>query len=139
MDTLSPQRRSWNMSRIRSRDTAPELLVRSMLHRQGFRFRKGTGQKLPGRPDVVLPCHRTAVLVHGCFWHRHSGCRLAYMPKTRPDFWRVKFESNVRRDREVSRLLRKLGWQIVTVWECELADPGKLARRLMREIKAATR
>ena len=79
------------------------------------------------------------MLVHGCFWHRHSGCRLAYMPKTRPDFWRVKFESNVRRDREVSRLLRKLGWQIVTVWECELADPGKLARRLMREIKAATR
>jgi DNA mismatch endonuclease, patch repair protein len=126
--------RSWNMSRIRSKNTRPELRVRSIMHRLGYRFRLH-GQKLPGTPDLVLARQRTVVFVHGCFWHRHSGCRLAYNPKSRIDFWRAKFEANVRRDRSVRRQLRKVGWRVVTVWECELADPEKLARRLQRVIK----
>jgi len=117
------------MSRIRSRDTGPERLVRSALHRAGYRFRlhrKG----LPGRPDVVLPKHRTAVFVHGCFWHRHKGCRFAYMPKSRVESWHEKFRRNVERDQRSTRELRKLGWKVVTVWECEADRPEKWLRRL---------
>ena len=90
MDTLSPERRSWNMSRIRSRDTKPEVVVRSLLHGMGYRFRLHR-RDLPGRPDIVLPKYKIAVFVNGCFWHRHEGCRYAYSPKTRTDFWRAKF------------------------------------------------
>jgi DNA mismatch endonuclease (patch repair protein) len=133
MDTLSKTRRSWNMSRIHGRDTVPERAVRSLLHKMGFRFRLKS-RSLPGKPDVVLSRHRTVVFVHGCFWHRHRGCKLAYMPKSRVQFWERKFAANVRRDRAVARLLRDLGWNMVTVWECELSDLPRVTRRLARAI-----
>lgn len=116
MDRLTTQHRSWNMSRIRGRDTAPERTVRSMLHRLGYRFRLHSHQ-LPGRPDVVLPRWNSVVLVHGCFWHRHARCPLAYTPKSRTAFWERKFAANVARDRRVVSSLRTLGWRVVIVWE----------------------
>jgi len=118
-DTLTPQKRSWNMSRIRSRDTKPEMVVRRLLHSLGHRYRlhrKG----LPGKPDIVLPKYRTVIFVHGCFWHRHPGCKYAYTPKSRLEFWNKKFDENVRRDRENKKALRKLGWKVIVVWECEI-------------------
>ena len=121
------------MSRIRSRDTAPERTVRSMLHRLGFRFRL-QGAKLPGRPDVVLSKHRTVVVVHGCFWHRHRRCRFAYTPKSNVDFWTRKFEENVARDKRTMRALRALGWSVVTIWECETRDPKALAAAITDRI-----
>ena len=134
MDRLSKEHRSWNMSRIRCRDTEPERAVRSILHRMGFRFRRMTGDLLPGKPDIVLGRHRTVVLVHGCFWHRHPRCRLAYTPKSRIDFWQRKFEANVRRDQQVKRILRQSGWNVVIVWECELTNRDRLTRRLEKAI-----
>lgn len=129
MDRLTKARRSWVMSRIRSTDTVPELAVRSALHRLGYRFvlhRKD----LPGAPDIVLPKHRTVVFVHGCFWHRHKGCKYAYTPKTRRAFWNRKFEANVRRDREVKRQLRKQGWRVIVVWECRTSPAERLTKSL---------
>jgi DNA mismatch endonuclease, patch repair protein len=125
VDIVDRQRRSEMMSRIGPRNTVPELAVRSMAHRMGFRFRihrKG----LPGRPDLVFPRHRLAVFVHGCFWHRHGGCANATMPKTRPEFWRRKFRGNVERDRRSCEQLARLGWRTLVVWECEAEDPARL-------------
>ena len=136
-DTLTPAKRSWNMSRIRSRDTAPEKAVRSLLHRLGFRFRL-QAQRLPGKPDIVLARHRTAVFVHGCFWHRHPGCRDATTPGTRTAWWLAKFERNVARDTAVRAALRAAGWRVVVVWECELRDPVRLAARLRRLLRLRT-
>lgn len=121
------------MSRIRGRDTSPERLVRSALHRIGYRFRLHR-RNLPGRPDIVLPRHRTVVFVHGCFWHRHPRCRFAYMPKTRVPFWSAKFDENVHRDRRVRRRLRKLGWRVIVIWECQMTDREALANRLAKAI-----
>lgn len=129
MDHLTPERRSWNMSRITGADTKPELIVRSMLHRMGLRFRLHR-RDLPGKPDIVLPKHRTVVFVHGCFWHRHPRCRFANTPKSRIDFWTKKFEGTIRRDRQKSRELRRLGWRVLTVWECETRNPARLRRHL---------
>lgn len=134
MDRLTKAERSWNMSRIRGRDTSPERAVRSILHRLGYRFRLHS-RSLPGRPDVVLPKYGTAVLVHGCFWHRHSRCSFAYTPKSRTQFWSQKFEANVARDRRVARTLRSLGWHVIVVWECELRDATSLSRRLDRSLR----
>jgi DNA mismatch endonuclease (patch repair protein) len=134
VDRLTPQRRSWNMSRIRGSDTGPEKSVRSLLQRMGFRFtlrRRG----LPGRPDIVLPKWRTAVFVHGCFWHQHAGCRNAVMPKTRPDFWAKKLQGNVMRDEATTRALKDLGWRVITIWECELKQVDQLQRRLKRVLR----
>lgn len=117
------------MSRIRGRDTAPEKQVRSALHRAGYRFRLHR-RDLPGRPDVLLPKYRTVVFVHGCFWHRHKGCRHAYAPKSRVAFWQEKFRGNIERDRRNVRELRRLGWKVVTVWECEAEWPERWLRRL---------
>jgi DNA mismatch endonuclease, patch repair protein len=122
------------MSRIRCANTMPEVAVRSILHRMGFRFRKSSSHRLPGRPDVVLPKHHAAVLVHGCFWHRHAKCRLAYTPKSRTAFWGNKFAGNIRRDAEVRRLLRQAGWRVIVVWECQLKRPDEVARRLASAI-----
>ena len=133
VDQISVKHRSWNMSRIRSRDTAPERLVRSLLHSMGFRFRLHRND-LPGKPDVVLPRYNTVVLVHGCFWHRHCGCRLAYSPKSRTDFWLNKFRKTVERDEYVSNSLQSLGWHVVIVWECELDDMESVAKRLTEEL-----
>jgi DNA mismatch endonuclease (patch repair protein) len=130
-DRLSRERRSWNMSRIRGRDTTPEREVRSILHSIGCRFRLHV-TSLPGRPDVVLARHRTVVVVHGCYWHRHAKCRYAYTPKSNLAFWTTKFAENVERDRRTAIALRRLGWRVVTVWECELRKPVKLRSRLAR-------
>ncbi|WP_183097108.1 very short patch repair endonuclease [Mesorhizobium sp. YM1C-6-2] len=134
-DTLTSERRSWNMSRIRGRDTAPEMLLRSLLHRAGFRFRLHARQ-LPGRPDVVLPRYRTAIFVHGCFWHRHPGCRNATTPTTRREFWQEKFDGNVSRDARNRIALEAAGWTVLTVWECKLkADAESVVRRLTNELR----
>lgn len=115
------------MSRIRGKNTAPELSVRSFLHRKGMRFRIHTA-KLMGRPDIVLPKYRTVIFVHGCFWHRHSGCRYAYTPKTKKQFWKRKFYENVNRFAQVRRILVKLGWRVIVVWECEANSIDKLEK-----------
>lgn len=119
------------MSRIRGADTKPERIVRSVLHRSGYRFRLHR-KDLPGRPDIVLPKYQAVVLVHGCFWHRHNGCRFAYSPKSRREFWEKKFAENVARDRRNVRALNKLGWRCITVWECETKNEEKLRSRLVR-------
>lgn len=128
-DVFTKAKRSEVMARIKGRNTIPERAVRSLLHRMGYRFRLHRAG-LPGRPDIVLPRYNAAIFVHGCFWHRHRGCRFAYIPKSRTDFWMRKFESNVTRDRRVRRDIERLGWNVVVVWECELALPEKLANRL---------
>lgn len=123
------------MSGIRGRDTKPELAVRRYLHGRGFRYRLHA-RELPGRPDIVLPRHRTVVFVHGCFWHRHEGCRFAYTPKTRQEFWLPKLEGNAVRDARDQQQLADLGWRVEVVWECEVA-PGRLGL-LARDIEGVT-
>jgi DNA mismatch endonuclease (patch repair protein) len=129
MDNLDSATRSWNMAQIRSKNTAPEIAVRSLLHGLGYRFRLHRSD-LPGIPDIVLPKLRLAILVHGCFWHRHEKCRFAYSPKTREDFWQTKFEANVTRDKKVVKELQQMGWRVIIVWECETNDMSRLANRL---------
>jgi DNA mismatch endonuclease, patch repair protein len=131
MDRLTKERRSWNMSRIRGNNTAPELLVRSALHRMGYRFRLNR-KDLPGKPDIVLPKYRLAILVHGCYWHRHNGCRYCYIPKSNMSFWEAKFAKNIARDAEVRRLLEAAGWRVFTIWECEAKRPETLEKALIR-------
>jgi DNA mismatch endonuclease, patch repair protein len=130
MDMLSKEKRSWNMSRIRSKDTEPEKVVRSLLHRMGYRFRLHV-RSLPGSPDVVMPKFKTVLFVHGCFWHRHSGCRYAYTPKSRTDFWNQKFEQNIRSDEKAGLSLQSLGWRVVVIWECETRDLPALEMKIL--------
>ena len=119
MDIWSKEKRSQVMSNIRSKNTKPELLVRSQLHIAGYRFR--IHQKdLPGKPDIVLPKYKAVVFVHGCFWHLHSGCRDGTVPKTRADYWKNKLLRNKERDKEHMRTLQKLGWRVLRLWECEV-------------------
>ncbi|MDA3810684.1 MAG: DNA mismatch endonuclease Vsr [Spirochaetaceae bacterium] len=133
MDHISKEHRSWNMSRIKSTNSKPEIIVRSLLHRQGFRFRLyGKVSKrlyskgiLPGKPDIVLAKYKTVIFIHGCFWHRHpsasSGtCKRATIPKTRTEWWLKKFESNVQRDERNIQELESLGWEVIVIWECEV-------------------
>lgn len=135
MDSLPPAARSENMSRIRSRDTQPELRVRRALHAMGYRFRLHR-RDLPGRPDIVLPKYRTVVFVHGCFWHRHPGCPNAAEPKTRAEFWRRKFEANVARDAKARAELERAGWKVVVIWECETENPETLDRVIRERLPA---
>lgn len=118
-DRISKEHRSWNMSQIHGKDTRIEQAVRSYLFREGFRFRKND-PKLPGKPDVVLPKYRTVIFVNGCFWHRHEGCKLAYMPKTQVEFWQEKFTKTQVHDKLTKEKLRQMGWNVVILWECEL-------------------
>lgn len=125
MDTVSTDKRRTIMQGIRSTNSKPERLVRSLLHARGFRFRihkKG----LPGTPDIVLPKYRTVILVHGCFWHRHQGCKYSSTPKSNTDFWTAKFERNVRRDQENLKELEAAGYKVMVLWECELKSPIKV-------------
>lgn len=124
------------MSRIRGKDTGPELAVRDILRRLRYRIDLYRTD-LPGKPDIVLPRRHVVVLVHGCFWHRHKGCRFAYNPKSNLAFWRRKFESNVKRDRQVRLILRKAGWKTIVVWECQLKKADRLKRRLQRLLRAS--
>lgn len=121
-DVHSASIRSKNMSAIRGINTGPEVLVRKILHRQGFRFRLNV-KDLPGKPDIVLRKHHTTIFVHGCFWHQHSGCKYAVMPKTNTDFWQKKLEGNVARDAQNIAKLITLGWKCIVVWECEIKNP----------------
>ena len=128
MDIVSEQQRSYNMSRIRSKNTKPEIAVRSMLHRLGYRFTVNgpKNKQLPGKPDIVLPKYRTVIFVHGCFWHGHKGCKHFRYPKTRTEWWKAKIDGNVRRDKRQQKELTKLGWNVVLVWGCELRSAQML-------------
>ncbi|OUL72152.1 very short patch repair endonuclease [Paraburkholderia hospita] len=129
MDTLTPRERSERMSRIKGKDTKPELFVRRLVHGMGYRYRLH-GRGLPGRPDLVFAKKRKVIFVHGCFWHRHVGCRLARLPKSRLDFWQCKLDRNIERDREVERRLAELGWNVMIVWECEVKNEAVLMSRI---------
>lgn len=132
IDVVDQATRSRMMSGIRGKDTRPELIVRSFLHRSGLRFRLHA--KLPGKPDLVLPKYRAVVFVHGCFWHRHDGCRYATTPKNNAVFWQEKFATNMRRDVEVQKQLDELGWRVFVIWSCELDEHAlaKLAINIRR-------
>ena len=134
-DSLTPLKRSWNMSRIRSSNTKPEMLIRSLLHRMGFRFRVHR-KDLAGRPDIVLPRYRTVIFVHGCFWHQHKDCIEASRPKSNTAYWQSKLDGNVERDRKNHRLLREQGWRVLLFWECEVEnDPERIALQTEQELR----
>jgi len=161
-DRLSRERRSWNMSRIRGKDTTPEKIVRSLLHRMGYRFRlharievrtenvevrRKTSRLSPRtsplsprfvRPDILLPKHKTAIFVHGCFWHRHQGCKNCTTPTNRRDWWLAKLNGNAVRDKLHQAALRKLGWRVMVIWECE-AECDKCVRLLRRQLPRRAR
>ena len=118
-DVPTPAQRRYNMSRIRSKNTKPEELVRKYLFSRGFRYRKNDA-RLPGKPDIVLSKYKTVIFVNGCFWHAHEGCKYFVWPKDNADFWKKKIEGNVLRDRKNFELLAAMGWRVVTIWECEL-------------------
>jgi DNA mismatch endonuclease (patch repair protein) len=120
--------RSFNMSRIKSKNTKPEILVRKFLHAQGFRF-KLHDKKLPGKPDIVLPKYKTVIFVHGCFWHGHKHCKYFIVPKTRTEWWLNKINSNIANDVKTVKALKKESWKIINLWECDL-KPAKLERTL---------
>lgn len=136
VDSLSRPERSEMMRRIRSRNTKPELVVRSCVHRLGYRFRLHDRQ-LPGSPDLVLRRLRMVIFVHGCFWHRHPGCKDCSTPKTRTEFWSAKFRANCARDAKATSALSRAGWNVVVVWECETEGLSRLSRRLGRLLSKA--
>ncbi|MDA5100609.1 DNA mismatch endonuclease Vsr [Pseudomonas aeruginosa] len=131
MDTLTPHQRSERMGKVRSADTQLELLVRRLVHGMGYRYRLHR-KDLPGKPDLVFPARRKVIFVHGCFWHRHSdpSCRLARLPKSRLDFWLPKLSANEERDARVQAQLEALGWEVFTVWECQVGDTEALKRQI---------
>jgi DNA mismatch endonuclease (patch repair protein) len=132
MDRVSVEARSQLMARIRSRNTGPELALRRLLHSHGYRFRIHRPD-LPGTPDIVFPGRHAVILVHGCFWHRHAKCKLAYTPKSRPEFWAAKFAANIKRDMLVRHQLRAAGWRTLIVWECEMRkNPLQALKRSKR-------
>jgi DNA mismatch endonuclease (patch repair protein) len=131
MDTLTPVERSERMSRVRSKGTKPEMVVRRLVHSLGYRYRLHV-PALPGRPDLTFRSRRAVIFIHGCFWHQHHCPAGNRMPKSRVAFWRRKLEGNVARDRRTNQKLRRMGWRVLTVWECELKAPKKLTRRIAR-------
>lgn len=133
MDKISPEKRSWNMSRIKRKDTKMEILVRRFLYSKGLRYRLKSS--LPGKPDIVFPSRRIVVFVNGCFWHMHHNCPLYRPPKTNADFWRDKLEGNAIRDKKNYQLLENAGWKVLILWECELEkDPEKTLASLAEEL-----
>jgi DNA mismatch endonuclease (patch repair protein) len=118
-DVHSKETRSYNMSRIKGKDTKPEMLVRRFLHSKGYRYRLHV-KDMPGKPDIVLPKHKTVIFVHGCFWHGHEGCKYASVPKTRTEWWLNKINTNIANDRKALAALMEADWKIITLWECEL-------------------
>lgn len=134
MDTLSPRERGRLMRQVRGKDTAPELVVRRLLHSLGYRFRLHRAD-LPGHPDIVLSRRRKIIFVHGCFWHRHPRCRKTTTPATNREFWMSKFRHNVERDKRKTCQLQLLGWEVLVVWECETRDLERLKERLVWEME----
>ncbi len=118
-DVHSKEVRSYNMSRIRNKNTKPEEIVRKHLFEKGFRYRKNY-RKLPGCPDIVIPKYKICIFVNGCFWHKHDGCRYFVWPKSNSEFWHKKIEENVKRDKINYQLLKELGWKVIVIWECDL-------------------
>jgi DNA mismatch endonuclease (patch repair protein) len=124
-DIHSKETRSYNMSRIRSKDTKPEMQVRRFLHKSGFRFRLHV-KDLPGKPDIVLPKYKTVIFVHGCFWHGHDGCGKAALPTTRTDWWKEKINRNIQNDINAEATLKAKNWRIIVIWQCELKTNWKI-------------
>ncbi len=129
MDTVTKRRRSEIMARVRAKDTAPEMLVRRLVYSMGYRYRLHD-RRLPGTPDMVFRRRRKLIFVHGCFWHRHAGCALARWPKSRQTFWREKLQANLMRDRKNIARLRRGGWGVLILWECQLSKPLVLSKRI---------
>jgi DNA mismatch endonuclease (patch repair protein) len=129
VDHLTPEKRSWNMSRVRSRDTGPEMKVRKLLFSIGYRYRLNV-KTLPGKPDIVLKKWNTVIFVHGCFWHRHKGCKDATTPKTRTEWWTQKFRKNILNDQEKQRALKSFGWNVIVIWECEIKNKTVLTDKI---------
>ena len=124
------ERRSRNMSAIKSKNTKPEIAVRKLLHSMGYRFRLHR-KDLPGSPDIILPKYKTVIFVHGCFWHRHENCKYASNPKTRKEFWESKFKANVKRDFEIQEKIKILDWRSVVIWECETKNIENLRDKII--------
>ncbi len=129
-DVHTPEQRSYNMSRIKSGNTKPEMLVRKYLHALGYRY-KLHDKTLPGKPDLVLPKYRTVIFIHGCFWHGHENCKYYVVPKTKTDWWLAKINGNILNDTKAAKALKKDGWKIITIWECDL-KPKKVEKTLLR-------
>jgi len=128
------------MSKIRGTESKPEIVIRSFLHKQGFRFRKND-KRYPGTPDIVLPKYKTITFVHGCFWHGHKNCKASKLPETRKDFWKKKISDNIMRDRRNIQKLERQGWNVIVVWDCEINSIKKREKRfeyLLEEITSAT-
>jgi DNA mismatch endonuclease (patch repair protein) len=117
------------MSRVKNKDTKPEIIVRSIIHRLGYRFRNNSS-KLPGRPDIVLVRHRKVIFVHGCFWHGHRQCKRSTRPTTNEMFWAKKLDANIERDKHNSKMLKSLGWKVLTIWACQIKNQDKLLSKL---------
>lgn len=132
-DVHSKEVRSYNMSRIKAKNTKPEMLVRKFLHAQGFRYTLHD-KKLPGKPDIVLPKYKTVIFVHGCFWHGHKNCKYATIPMTREEWWQSKLQKNKSNDIKGKRLLKKAGWNVVEIWQCKLKNPTKANKVLSKLI-----
>jgi len=130
-DVFTTEKRSWIMSRVKGRDSKPEILVRSIVHRMGFRFRVHR-RDLPGNPDILLPRHGKVIFVHGCFWHGHKRCPRSKRPTTNMSFWNSKLDRNIERDKLSRRKLRSMGWKVLVVWQCETLTPDKLLVKLER-------
>ena len=136
MDVHDQKTRSYNMSRVKGKDTKPEEIVRKYLFSQGFRYRKND-KRLPGKPDIVLPKYKTVIFVNGCFWHKHEGCKYFVWPKSNSEFWKEKIESNIVRDKKQYEELKNAGWHVIIVWECELKKKQRMdtLERLVTEIQ----
>lgn len=128
-DHVDPATRSRIMAAVHSENTTPELAIRKLVFAMGYRYRLHVAG-LPGRPDLVFPGRRKILFVNGCYWHRHRNCRYATTPKTNVEFWLSKFEANLRRDRANLKALRSLGWQVLTIWQCQLKNPDKLGKKI---------
>lgn len=135
-DHLDKEKRSWNMSRIQSKDSIAEIKVRSALHNAGYRFRLHK-KDMPGKPDIVLPKYKTVIFIHGCFWHRHKGCSKASEPKTNKEYWLSKFQRNVDRDCRTRQQLQDLHWNVIVLWECEIRkfNSNDIVSKILKEIK----
>ena len=135
-DVHTPEQRSYNMSRIRNKNTKPEELVRKHLFSQGFRYRKNDS-RLPGKPDIVLPKYKTVIFVNGCFWHGHEGCRYFVWPKNNAEFWENKISGNIQRDRRNRQVLTGQGWNVIVIWECELkkSKVNETLSKLVQELR----
>ena len=135
MDVFDKNKRSWIMSRIKNKDTTPEIAVRSIVHRMGYRFRKNN-PKLPGKPDIVLKKHKKIIFIHGCFWHGHKDCKRSSRPTTNVDFWNNKINANIMRDQKNQNILQEQGWSVLVIWQCELRDTDILIEKIKRFLES---